>query len=124
MRYTLLLVLATLACGMSVPQAPTATPIHTMPVKVLAQERILTPVPTQEIGLVLVPLTVRSQPSAEAQSVGYLDAGTPVSGSCLTFETGDIWLELSETRFVAVRYQERIFVDGICNFVPTILVTP
>ena len=108
-RILLPLLLLCLACG-APAQAMLVIPTATN----LPQLATSVPIPSEHVGRVLVPLTVRSQPNADAQSLGFLQPDTPVMGTCRTFGE-DVWLELGPERYVAVVYEGRRFVKGICE---------
>lgn len=108
--------LTTLACvtpaipaTLAILSSPTSKPPTGTPVS--------TPTPNGEVvGRVVADLlTIRSVPSDTGPELGYYEKGKLVAGHCQYYENGDIWLQINEHRFVAVVFEGRVLVEGICN---------
>lgn len=102
-----------LACGsVKVSQSappPTATPTATARPTCTPNGEV--------IGVVIVDgLTVRDAPNEDAASLSYKNLGDYVMGECVYMASGDIWLALDGgKRFVAVLFEGRLFVEGVCD---------
>ena len=114
MKRLLLLLPLLLACSFS--RGALIAPVPTAELITQTPTTIPTPTPSGEVvGQVAVDtLTVRDAPSDEGAVLAYKKYNDFVMGHCVYIAGGDVWLHMAGGRFVAVRFEGRTLVAGVC----------